>query len=328
MTFRIYSFKGADIYNYMEYLADGFNSPLKDSTTLSFPPETGTGFVKSIFLEEDFCIRYFNFSFCSSERFCWSHEKESDQLLYKLVITLVPETADKNAESTGSFTEHSTILFSEMDKPEWLPAHTKVKKMILLFTAQWLNIHFPDAFNKVAEVMEGLSKDNKPAYIVAPMGPAYYALVNEMAKVMDNDTFPLLHIKVGGLMLLEEFLNKETEKVSSPVADHPGSFYYDTMMQVGRRLEDFLHSSMPGIAELASEFNMSPSTLQRHFKIVYGKSIYQYYLEQKLLIGKELIVSGKKSISEVAYILGYNKVNSFSRLFKKYFGVLPKDVNA
>jgi len=96
---------------------------------------------------------------------------------------------------------------------------------------------------------------------------------------------------------------------------------------VEQRLQDFLLTSMPSIAELSAEFNMSPSTLQRHFKIVYRKNIYQYYLEQKLAIGKDLIASKKKTISEVAYMLGYNKINSFSKAFKKYFGMLPKDVN-
>jgi AraC-like DNA-binding protein len=33
-----------------------------------------------------------------------------------------------------------------------------------------------------------------------------------------------------------------------------------------------------------------------------------------------------KTISEVAFILGYNKTNSFSKAFRKYFGFLPREL--
>lgn len=75
--------------------------------------------------------------------------------------------------------------------------------------------------------------------------------------------------------------------------DQP-SLYMESIVQVEQRVREHLLSSMPCIKTLASEFNMSSSTLQRHFKIVYGKNIYQYYLEQKPLLGKELIDSRKK----------------------------------
>jgi len=85
---------------------------------------------------------------------------------------------------------------------------------------------------------------------------------------------------------------------------------------------------MPSISELASEYNLSPSTLNRHFKIVYGKNIQTYYLANKMAVGKSLIISKGKTISEIAYALGYSKINSFSKAFKKQYGILPKEVNS
>jgi AraC-like DNA-binding protein len=37
---------------------------------------------------------------------------------------------------------------------------------------------------------------------------------------------------------------------------------------------------LPSRKELAKEFAMSESTLKRHFKAVYGKTMYEYYLEK------------------------------------------------
>ena len=98
-----------------------------------------------------------------------------------------------------------------------------------------------------------------------------------MANEMDKDTFPIIHIKTKSLILLNEFLNNMME--ASETIEQK-SLYYDKIVKVEQRLKQFLLTTMPGIAQLSSEFNMSPSTLQRHFKIVYGKNIYHYYLEQ------------------------------------------------
>ncbi|RYY66784.1 MAG: AraC family transcriptional regulator, partial [Chitinophagaceae bacterium] len=172
-----------------------------------------------------------------------------------------------------------------------------------------------------------LTESNRPSFIPELMGYSYYSVVREIAKEMDKDIFPFIHIKTKSLYLLNEFLDKVVKDDKERPFEQK-SLYYDVIIVVEQRLQEYLLTNMPSIALLSAEFNMSASTLQRHFKIVYGKNIYQYYLEQKLAIGKELIASRRKTISEVAYMLGYNKINSFSKVFKKHFGILPKDINS
>jgi AraC-like DNA-binding protein len=83
---------------------------------------------------------------------------------------------------------------------------------------------------------------------------------------------------------------------------------------------------MPCQAQLAAEFNLSTSTLKRHFRKVYGKNAYIYYQEKRLAVGRKMLENEHKTISEVAFILGYNKTNSFSKAFRKYFGFLPREL--
>ena len=330
MKIRPHAFKADPMYAYMEKLSEDFETPLVNETTLKIPPGKGSGFVKTIFLEDDFCIRCYHFSLKSNTAFYWFFDTEADELLYRLMFTCsaTPIAANENGiqNDPQCLTDNCTTLYSiDPLAPQVIPANTWVTRIALMFTKEWLEENFLDASSKIADTVQLLGKKNMPTFINEAMGHSYYSLLNEMAREMDKDIFPVIHIKTKSLILLNEFLNKVVESADS--TDHK-SLYYDTIINVELRLKQFLLTTMPSIAQLAGEFNMSPSTLQRHFKIVYGKNIYQYYLEQKLAIGREMISSKKKSISEVAYMLGYHKINSFSKVFKKYFGVLPKDVNS
>jgi len=50
---------------------------------------------------------------------------------------------------------------------------------------------------------------------------------------------------------------------------------------------------------------------------------YEYYLEKKMELAKWLLQEKKVSVSETAYMLGYEKVSAFITIFKKYHHILP-----
>jgi AraC-like DNA-binding protein len=329
MKIRPNAFKADPKYAYMGKLSADFNIPLHNDITLKMPADKGSGFVKNIFFEDSFCIRYYHFSLKEDMPFHWFYDSEADELLYKLMFTCtsLPSPYNHSQAFMELGKQHSTVLYIGDDNEEQvIPANTWITRIALIFTKEWLAENFPDASFKITEISESLNQKLLPSYITEAMGYTYYNIINEMAREMDKDIFPMIHIKTKSLVLLNEFLSRLVQSNPAQAVEQQ-SIYHDTILKVEKRLQDYLLTSMPSIAALSAEFNMSPSTLQRHFKMVYGKNIYQYYLEQKLAIGKELIASKKKTISEVAYLLGYNKINSFSKVFKKYFGILPKDVN-
>jgi AraC-like DNA-binding protein len=57
---------------------------------------------------------------------------------------------------------------------------------------------------------------------------------------------------------------------------------------------------LPSQKQLAREFALSESTLKRHFKAVYGKTMHDYYLEKKMELAKWLLQERKISVSETA----------------------------
>jgi len=77
------------------------------------------------------------------------------------------------------------------------------------------------------------------------------------------------------------------------------------------------------IKEVADHCRMSEYHFFRRFKEVYKKTPYQYITEQKMHLAKYLLKENKHSISEIALHCNFPDVFTFSKAFKKFYGVAP-----
>ncbi|WP_128330849.1 AraC family transcriptional regulator [Apibacter sp. HY039] len=78
------------------------------------------------------------------------------------------------------------------------------------------------------------------------------------------------------------------------------------------------------IKELSFLCNMSISTFKRNFHEIYATTPKKYFIDHKMLKAKKLLMKGKY-ISDISEELQYQNLSSFSKEFKKYFGVSPKE---
>jgi AraC-like DNA-binding protein len=78
------------------------------------------------------------------------------------------------------------------------------------------------------------------------------------------------------------------------------------------------------VSDLAREVGMSVSGFHKHFKAVTASSPLQYQKDLRLLEARRLLVSGAASVSIVAYDVGYESPNQFSREYARKFGAAPK----
>lgn len=78
------------------------------------------------------------------------------------------------------------------------------------------------------------------------------------------------------------------------------------------------------VAELARNVGMSTSAFHRQFKSVTAASPLQYQKDLRLLEARRLFKAGGASVSAVAYDVGYESPNQFSREYARKFGRAPK----
>ncbi|MGL6107061.1 helix-turn-helix transcriptional regulator [Romboutsia sp.] len=77
------------------------------------------------------------------------------------------------------------------------------------------------------------------------------------------------------------------------------------------------------LERLEREFFVSKFHISREFKKATGMTIHSYITKSKLKLCKKLIEEGK-SISNVAHLCGLGGYNNLFRVFKKEFGMTPK----
>ena len=78
-----------------------------------------------------------------------------------------------------------------------------------------------------------------------------------------------------------------------------------------------------GVSSLSDELGISRSELYRRIKEAEQKSASQFIREIRLERSLELLKTDQYSITEIAYMVGFNSPTYFSSSFKEYFGYSP-----
>lgn len=84
--------------------------------------------------------------------------------------------------------------------------------------------------------------------------------------------------------------------------------------------------SPPTLLELSQAVHLNDCKLKRTFKLLFGKTVYEYVREQRLEKAFGLLETGKCNVSEAAFAVGYTNISHFSEAFREKYGVLPREV--
>lgn len=96
------------------------------------------------------------------------------------------------------------------------------------------------------------------------------------------------------------------------------------------RLTEFVESNLSdehfGVSELAQGMNISRSNLYFKVKSVTGKSVSRFIRDIRLQKAKEILAGSNKTISEVAYEVGFSSPAYFSHCYHELFGSAPREM--
>jgi AraC-like DNA-binding protein len=86
---------------------------------------------------------------------------------------------------------------------------------------------------------------------------------------------------------------------------------------------DLIKKGLPSVQDIAGALNASPKYLSSVLKVLTGQTAQQHIHEKLLEKAKEKLTTTQLSVSEIAYDLGFEHPQSFSKLFKTKTGVSP-----
>lgn len=105
----------------------------------------------------------------------------------------------------------------------------------------------------------------------------------------------------------------------------------DILSRFERLLDDYFRSEkaqdngLPTVKYCAGELCLSPNYFGDLIKKETGKSAQEYIQFKVMEVAKELVLNPEKSISQIAYELGFQYPQHFTRLFKKLTGYTPNE---
>lgn len=90
-------------------------------------------------------------------------------------------------------------------------------------------------------------------------------------------------------------------------------------------IESLVDTGVPTVSMIADALNVSPNYLSDALKTLSGKSTKEHIQFHLIEKAKQKLLATDKSVSEIAYELGFEYPQYFSRLFKEKTGLTPKE---
>jgi transcriptional regulator GlxA family with amidase domain len=79
------------------------------------------------------------------------------------------------------------------------------------------------------------------------------------------------------------------------------------------------------VDEICDRVGVGRRTFERRFKKCTSNSVAEYVQRVKVELAKKQLESGRKTVNEISYEIGYNDSDAFRRMFKKYTDLSPLD---
>ena len=153
------------------------------------------------------------------------------------------------------------------------------------------------------------------------INPRLRNILNEIATCEFQGHLKWLYTKAKMIELLSlQFVQNEEERTVTPRLK---SAEIEKMIAVKELVESNLDRSH-SIASLARIAGTNEQYLKKHFKILFGNTVFQYILSCKMQKAKSMLLTGKYRVTEIAELVGYKHATHFTTAFKKFFGYLPQ----
>lgn len=308
-------------------LSRQFPAPVVDNM-IQVPSHLGIGFVRGVSLEDGLYLRYTQVCYNEDTGIIRLSSAQAESgSIFSLCYLLTPGSLKLVRSPTQSvlpcMSPGNIFLTSNNRRLSvQIPEGVMSRTIEILFTRKWLSTHLAGMEEKI-QVMENSLMLIEPSSILTERTlSADDSLLGELEQDLSQPRYNLLTTRARVLLLLSNIIGRWPRQTGArPPARK--TWHVKTIQLVEQRLVQSLEDMLPSQKQLAREFALSESTLKRHFKAVYGKTMYDYYLEKKMELAKWLLQERKISVSETAYRLGYEKVSAFICMFKKYHKVLP-----
>lgn len=257
------------------------------------------------------------------------------------IDTAISSSSDRVEDIPLSYREALHILKHKIfGSPHPIMDKSVIKQTDSTFTDYTYNLltslRHAMEYRNLSELDKTLSKllsgkNNQEKFSVYLLESVILELSNILKKFslkFGNDTPEQLYIRLYKPFFLLQFdsINALRDNLSGLLY----SFFNDSaQMQeehIVKRIQQFININYANdlsLQQISEEFYLNPSYLSQLFKSKTNENLSKYIEDTRIEKAKELLAKLKLSVVDVAFQVGYNNANYFSKVFKKKVGISP-----
>lgn len=152
--------------------------------------------------------------------------------------------------------------------------------------------------------------------------------------ILQNEKISFQKVSFGEIHLTEELSQDQKEQLSKKLTDigfelidnYAGGLIEkikQLVIKKARNEVDEKESKTKLSNYLSAKVNHEYTYLSSLFSSVEGRTIENYFIEQRIEKAKELLIYGQLTLSQIAFDLDYSSVAHLSTQFKKITGLTP-----
>lgn len=187
------------------------------------------------------------------------------------------------------------------------------------------------------EMVNKLKGDNKtshiPLILLTSLHNESYIVKGYEVGVDDYITKPfsstILKSRIDNILALrkrnwEQYHQSENlEEYTDKLSENPRKKEF--LSEVNKIIHSQIDNPDFGINELAMELNMSVNQLFRKVRNILNTTPYNLIIQVRMTHAAKLIRESDYNISEITFLVGYQELSNFSRSFKKFHNMSPRD---
>ncbi|HEV7781356.1 MAG TPA: AraC family transcriptional regulator, partial [Chitinophagaceae bacterium] len=205
-------------------------------------------------------------------------------------------------------------------KVQLLPGKT-LRCVSINFSAGWLQKNVLCDIHLHHSLLQSFTFDADPFVLFESLSVVERRVNESLFDAMDQKEFGKFFWRSRVLNLLTAFFSRIADRRS---VQYNGTVSHtEQIAAVQKQLVANIYKGLPDIGTMARQAAVSESLLKRYFRKIYGKNIYSYYQEKRMICAKRLLTDKNKTVTETASIMGYGSVSSFNNTFKRFFGLKP-----
>lgn len=305
---------------WLEVIAQQFGAPVIDDQ-IKLPRKLGEGFFRQYYPFEWLTVSYLRFKVHQPMNV--ERKGVQNRPLIPIVFYLDEgeQFVNDKQYTVGIHNNNGIFMPSPEIDTQWIfPANKWITNLTLTFNRAWLINQMQDKNTFLYRLLT----DKKPFYIFESFSPALLCIVHEIERNINlSHNLERLYLYESILRLFNAFLSKANERLLDETKSRIHAADIAQLFQVRKMVLDNLVDP-PSMIVLSQAAGMSVSKLQKCFKSVFGKSIIQYAIDEKMKYARNLLATNEYSVSEVGYKVGYSNLSHFSEAFNKAFLMTPK----